>query len=79
MQLPRELQERRRAAREEESYLRHERERARRHVDGELEERPFGARRPGSKTEISLDDENFLAKTVQALTDEDWKVNIKFS
>ncbi|CAK9037191.1 unnamed protein product [Durusdinium trenchii] len=72
-------EERRRAAREEESYLRHERERARRHVDGELEERPFGARRPGSKTEISLDDENFLAKTVQALTDEDWKVNIKFS
>jgi len=71
------VEERRRSAQHEESYLRRERDRARRLLDGEeVDPRPFGKMR----SEPSDDwDDPLLAKTVQALTDEDWKVNIKFS
>jgi len=71
------VEERRRSAQHDESYLRRERDRARRMLDGEeVDPRPFGKMR----SEPSDDwDDPLLAKTVQALTDEDWKVNIKFS
>ncbi|CAJ1430133.1 unnamed protein product [Effrenium voratum] len=75
------LEERKRAAQREESHLRRERERARRHLDdGAALERPFGTPRLPSKTrEEPFEEDEFMAKTVHALTDEDWKVNIKFS
>eukprot|EP00435_Cladocopium_sp_Y103_P014022 s3136_g3.t1 len=78
------VQERRRSAQHEEAHWRRERERARRVLDGEDGAevvRPFGGRASKTRGEYPEDpwDENLLAKTVYALTDEDWKVNIKFS